>query len=382
MKALAAGADPNSTRKAHNPHPDNFSDEIYRSTALKDITPQNSCLALAVMIGRLDIASLLMKAGAYAGIGPGGAPLVAAIGHNQLESIKLLIASKDIDIDSGLYLQNGCKLLSIAVYRASAQVVCYLLASMKQPDAFSSMLSTPLIVAIERMRVDLIPILLRSPKIDPNKVDRDGRTPFMWAVKGAVANSYAVELLLNYERVDVNAVDRDGRTAIFFAAEDGNELIVRFLLATPKVDPNLADNAGIQPVARALQQGHRSVAEVFMASDKVKAHMGILFRLSCQHAFTGMIKTLLKLDRAELSTTETDGSTWLHSAATFGRTGIVNTLLKQDHVDINSQRLDGATPLICAIQKAAKGHDNRLAAGWRRCQHRYHGWLFGPFLCC
>lgn len=349
-KALAAGADPNSRREAHNPDPDNFLDDIYRSAPLKGIKPHNSCIAAAAMIGSLDIVSLLMKAGAYAGGGPGGSPLVAAVAHNQLESIKLLITSKDIDIDSDLYLRHDCNLLSIAVHRADVRVVCYLLALMKQPDAFTSRFSTPLIVAIERMRFELIPILLRSPKIDPNKVDRNGRTPFMWAVKGAVADSSAVELLLNDERVDVNAVDREGRTAIFSAAQDGNERMVRLLLATPKVDPNLADDAGIQPVARALQQGHKSVAEIFMASDRVKARMGTLFHYACQHAFTGMVKTLLKFNRAEQSTVEADGGTWLHSAAIFGRADAANVLLRHGHVDINSQRLDGATPLICATQ--------------------------------
>lgn len=349
-KALAAGADPNSwRRRPHNPHPDNFLDDIYRPSPLRDV-PFNDSLTTAVVIGRPDIVITLLKAGASVGIGPGGVPLVSAIQNNRLEMIQLLTASRHLHIDSPLYLRGGYNLLSIAVWQASVHIVCYLLAAMKQPDTFSSRLPTPLIVAIQK-RVSMIPLLLGSPKIDPNKPDRDGRTPLMWAVKGTAATSASAQLLLSSERVDVNAVDRAGRTAIFLAAESGNEHMVRLLLATPRVDPNLADNGGMEPVARALEQGHKSVAEVLMASDRVKAHTGTLFRLACQHTLTGMIRGLLKLDGAEQSTTDADGSTWLHTAASYGRTDIVKLLLKQKHVNINQQRSDGATALVCALQK-------------------------------
>ncbi|KAM3511696.1 hypothetical protein MY11210_004653 [Beauveria gryllotalpidicola] len=348
-KALAAGANPNTMRQRLPQYdPRNY---VYRSTPLANV-PCTRPLVSAVKSGRLDLASMLIEAGALVDVGredgPDDVPLVAAIETDNLEMIELLIASGQIDINSRHWLKCGYNLLSFAMPSASIEMVRYLLASIETPDASSENLPFPLITAIQEMRADLIPTLLKSTKIDPNKAGHDGRGPLWWAVR--LANKHIVQLLLDSGIVDINAMDDFGQTAISLAAEHGYESLVHLLLATPNVDPVLADGENMQPIVRALRNGHTSVVKILMASDRVRADGGTLFWLACKFQSREMLKELMEFERAEWSATDAQGNTWLHSAATHGLTDIVKTLVSQRHININAQRLDGETPLICALK--------------------------------
>ncbi|TQW07437.1 transcription regulator BDF1 [Cordyceps javanica] len=255
-KALAAGADPNATRRrSGNLRPDNFAFDIYSSSILRNL-PFSASLAAAAATGRLVIASVLIEAGALVDVRAHGfdsMPLVVAIQNGHLDMIKLLVASGKIDINSRFFLQRDCNLLNFAIPQASVEVVRYLLATIKRPDAGPDDWTTPLISAIRSNRVSVVRTLVESAKIDINKPDADGRTPFIWAVRLATKYPTMAQLLLDSEEVDVNAVDRTGRTALSWAAGLGNESMVQFLLETLDVDPNLADAQGTPPITHALK---------------------------------------------------------------------------------------------------------------------------------
>ncbi|KAJ3487461.1 hypothetical protein NLG97_g6407 [Lecanicillium saksenae] len=353
-KALVAGGNPNAKRQyPSNPHPDHYHRDLYDTEPLESV-PYTTPLSSAASIGRLDIASALVDAGSSVYVDPQDhhdmAPLIAAIEHRNLEMTKFLISSGNIDVDSYIYLKRPLNLLSLAVTNEAIEVAHYLLATMKNPDGPCWRFSTPILAAVTASKNRVLPILLKSKKLDPNRHDSSGFNALMIAAKSLGQDESSVRSLLDSGKISINAVNNDGQTAISLAAASGNREIVRMLLEMPNIDPNRADNSGLQPVAYALQRGKIEVMEMLMASDKVNADTGVLFRLACEHTNTNVLKTLLGLDKAEWSTTDANGSSWLHTAASHGRTDIVKILLHQKHADINQQRPDGATPLICAVR--------------------------------
>jgi hypothetical protein len=87
---------------------------------------------------------------------------------------------------------------------------------------------TPLGIAIQNDRAEVVQALLASPRVDVNRVDNYGRTP-LWI---AIWNDYAamVSTLLTNPRVDVNQPNNDGVTPLRIACNIGDEAVIRNLL--------------------------------------------------------------------------------------------------------------------------------------------------------
>lgn len=355
-KALAAGADPNSRRSwsGSNPYAANGLVDMYHSIPL-DNTPYTNPLASAALLGRLDVVSTLIDAGASVNSDPQDshdiAPLLAAIEGGHLETMKLLIRSGGIDIDHYISSRYRWNLLSIAVRKQAVEIARYLLATMKHPDAEFDLTGTPLTAAIKTRDIEMIKIILKSGRIDPDKADATGCTALMWAAGIPNTDATAVQLFLNTDGVKINAVNSSGRTAISLAAETSNTGAVDALLAMPGIDPTISDNSGKQPIEYALRNCYFPIVDRFMASESYKPDMGVLFRIACELDLTAFIKTLLNLNRDKKLASDASGNSWLHTAASFGRTEAVKLLLKRKDIDINQQSFYGATPLLCALDK-------------------------------
>lgn len=351
-KALAAGADVNSRRPSGQSKrgPEG---SIYATTLMDDI-PYTTPLTMAVDAGKLEIATLLIAAGAEVDINPrengGGAPLLSAVGRDDLDMVKLLLSSGCIDLISPL--RYGINILTIAVQNSCLQLIPYILDNVQEADLHRPMGTSPLSIAVQTSRSDVVQLLLDSLKINHTLADDTGRTALSWAatVEVAIGHEDILQLLIGSGKFDLNSIDRHGRSPIALAAEAGNHDSVALLLATPGVDPNLLDNNGLSPILLALQHGQVEAVMILMASDKVITPIDALFRLACERASTDITRALLKLyEPGEF--TGANGSTWLHVAASYGRTDVVKALLRNDDVSINEQMLDGSTALICAVKE-------------------------------
>lgn len=360
-KALAAGADLDSRRLPPRHPRHNIHRAFYEASDARNRIPYHTALTIAALEGRLDIASILIEAGAVIDVDPkknsGSTPFSAAIQGDHLNMAKLLIATGKIRFDS--LAKYGINILTQAVATSSIDLIRYILPSVKGADLHAPMMPTPLILAVKSQRLDVVELLLSSDNITPDTADDHGRTALAWAAAGTEDSTGTVlQFLLNSGLFNPNSTDRCGRTPISLAAISGNGKAVSLLLARSDVDPNIADNEGNTPIFHGLPHSH--IMGMFLQSSKVIIQLDTLFRAACEKASTQVLKQLLRLDLNNHNTTDETSSTWLHVAATYGQVDTVKLLLKRNDINIDQQRIDGFTPLLCAVEGKHRAATNAL----------------------
>jgi len=89
--------------------------------------------------------------------------------------------------------------------------------------------------------IEIVKLLLNENRVDVNKANEDGYTPFHIACE--YGHIEILKLLLNDKRIDINKARNDGETPLFFACLSGNIKIVELLLACGR-DISLEDESG------------------------------------------------------------------------------------------------------------------------------------------
>jgi ankyrin repeat protein len=191
----------------------------------KDINSEVPLL-MAAKYGLTYIVELLLQRG---DVDPnikdkiGFTPLHQACENNHVETIKLLLKFKGIELNS----------------------------------RDSAMRMTPLHIAAERGFPDVLKVLLAydgpEKPLEVNARDKKDATPLILAAE--VENGSCAELLIGCKGVDLNAQDQDGRSALHIAAEHGDDEVLSLLLATKAVNVNLKDRFGNTALHYAVKRG-------------------------------------------------------------------------------------------------------------------------------
>ncbi|KAK3935206.1 hypothetical protein QBC46DRAFT_462203 [Diplogelasinospora grovesii] len=106
-------------------------------------------------------------------------------------------------------------------------------------------------------------ILQRAGQVSTNVDAKDsrGRTPLSWAAENG--NEAVVKMLLDTGKVDVDAKDNSGWTPLSWAAAKGREAVVKMLLDTGKVDVDAKDDEnGQTPLSWAAGNGREAVVKM------------------------------------------------------------------------------------------------------------------------
>jgi ankyrin repeat protein len=189
-----------------------------------------------------------------------GSWLMTACRSGDPEVVKLVLdKGADPNFNDGLPLR-------IASHTAPVAIIQMFLDRGAQVDLKSSGSTdrTALAVACFRGREDVAKVLLdRGANIDV-KVDKEGKTPLMLALKLARTEpGRAVVALLVSRKADVNARDLSGYTALHQACFDGLLDMVR-LLVDSKADIESKDNRGVTPLLAAVIPGHVSIVRFLL----------------------------------------------------------------------------------------------------------------------
>jgi ankyrin repeat protein len=214
---------------------------------------------------------------------------------------------------------------------------------------------TPLLLATKEYGQENIACLLldRMQKHDFDISDEDERTPLSWAAD--TGQDAVVKLLLDSGSVDADAKDGFGETPLIRAASNGHCAVVKMLLETQMVDVNARGSGGRSPLLLAATNGHDTVVELLLDTGQVNAdarnedEWTPLFGAAAR-GHDAVVKLLLNTCQVNANARDKRGRTPLSWATSDGHTAVVKLLLDTDQVNVNSRNLGGWTPLMEAAE--------------------------------
>jgi ankyrin repeat protein len=212
--------------------------------------------------------------------------------------------------------------------------------------------------------------LYRGPYESTDRYDRSfsdskdseyDHTPLSWAAQ--YGDETVVKLLLETGKVDVNSRDSDlGRTPLSRAAQYGREVVVKLLLESGKVDVDSRDlKDGRTPLSWAAKNGHEPVVKLLLKTGKVDVdlrhswHGRTPLSWAAENGHEAVVKLLLETGEVDVDLRDSyNTQTPLSWAAEYGHEVVVKLLLETGKVDVNLKSNGGWTPLSLA---ARNGHE-------------------------
>ena len=187
--------------------------------------------------------------------------------------------------------------------------------------------------------------------------DDDGRTPLSWAAE--YGQEAVVRLLIERDGVEINAKDSEGKTALIWATQKGYEAIVGLLVERDGVEINAKDRFGKTALLWAAYYGHEAVVRLLIERDGVEINAkdedeNTPLIWAAYNGYEAVVGLLIERDSIEINAKDNTGGTALICVARKGNEAVVRLLVERDGVEINAKDRFGKTALICA---AEKGHE-------------------------
>jgi ankyrin repeat protein len=197
----------------------------------------------------------------------------------------------------------------------------------------------------------VLAFLCASAKFNVESKDTFDRTPLLWA---AESGEEAVVKILLKRGAELEAEDEYGQTPLSRAAESGHEEVVRLLLEKG-ANPQARDKVNWTPLSYAAKNGHRAVTKLLVErganlEDENSYGWTPLLR-AAEGGYEAVVKLLLE-QGANLEAENCYGWTALSLAAANGH-GAVAKLLLEKGVHPEARSSYGQTPLSLA---AENGH--------------------------
>ncbi len=182
--------------------------------------------------------------------------LINAAKNNQLEDVKRLIQSGEIDVNATA--SNGSTVLIVAAAKGDLEVVKFLC---DHPDinvnAQKSNGRTALICAACNNHLEVVKYLVEDKKAELNAKDEEGKTAFIFTVQSR--RTEVLDYLLEHADTDINVQDNDGKTPLMYAILSAvyyNNLIpAERLFTSGLVNIHLKNNQG--QTVRDIVEGNR-----------------------------------------------------------------------------------------------------------------------------
>ena len=203
-------------------------------------------------------------------------------------------------------------------------------------------------MAVENGRLDVVDLLLKTHKYDPNHRNSKGRTPLHTAAEHG--SSEVMKKLIETYKVDPECKDDEGRTPLHTAVEHGKNEVIKELIETYKADPECKDYEGRTPLHTAVECGRnemmKKLIETYKADPECKDDEGRT-PLACAVANNKRTTATLLIDecKCDLQCRDSKGYNLLHLAAVKGKSEMAKLLVTKYKFDPNVKTADGSTPL-------------------------------------
>jgi len=125
---------------------------------------------------------------------------------------------------------------------------------------------TPFYRACYFGRTSVVEWMMRVPRVDVGKIQKQGCSPFFIACQEG--HQDLVLMLLADPRTDVGWPMDGGESPFFIACQEGRADVVALLLLDPRIDVNTTRKDNSSPLWFAAQNGQLEVARFLLASDR------------------------------------------------------------------------------------------------------------------
>lgn len=315
-------------------------------------------LPAAVDRGRVDIARLLVKAGANpnqsASYYHGQTPLMIAATHLNVPMIRLLLehgARVDrrdrqgrtaVDYAARLGTQyEAYRVLALASDKKTA------LAALLEPSDRTQAPESALMAAVLSGEADKVTAQLAVEA--PDREDRRGETALFHALRGS--HRTIVDQLLN-AGAEVNHRNLRGETPLMIASEVGDvALVARLIEAGAEVDPEPQD--GDSPLMRAILKQRYAVAERLLlagADPKRNAHGALIALVSAPLAPPAALLEKLLARGADSNASDRSGVSALVVAMRLGHIEAAKSLLAHG-ARAGGDAKGSALPIVMAAER-------------------------------
>jgi len=205
---------------------------------------------------------------------------------------------------------------------------------------------------------DIVTDLIEREGCDINQSDCMGFTALMWAAQEG--NEGVVKRLLTRDEAIPAKPNDKGETPLWAASWYGNEGVVKLLLARKDVDPDKLTNDGRTPLWAASWNGHEGVVKLLLARnhvdpDKPDSNGGTPLLVASLNGHEGVVELLLARNDVDPSKLDSKDRTPLWVASYNGHEGVVKLLLAQNHVNPDKPDSNGGTPLWTASYNGHEG---------------------------
>ncbi|KAL7822753.1 ankyrin [Trichoderma gracile] len=222
------------------------------------------------------------------------------------------------------------------------------------PDGFSGS-KTPIVTAARNGHANMVELLL-SRGADPN-TSVNGAS-FSLALMDAVVegNGEVVSVLLKDARVDPNSRNASGKTALEWAVTFGNEDMLQLLLEDGRADPTLRNNVNRTALDSIIERDRAEMARMILADGRVDPNARTLnnetaLENAVRSASHAIVRLLLADERVDPNSTTQDGMTPFLFAAEAGSDACLKILLADTRVKVYARNNDGANAWTIAFRR-------------------------------
>uniref|UniRef100_A0A1I8HQN6 ANK_REP_REGION domain-containing protein n=1 Tax=Macrostomum lignano TaxID=282301 RepID=A0A1I8HQN6_9PLAT len=292
--------------------------------------------------------------------------------HNKQEDILMLLGERGAELD--IPNRNGETAILCAARNKSLSMQRRV--SFDDPDNKGM---TPLIIAVKCGAIDAIKLLTTRPNLCTiDYKDRAGRTALQHAVatgkleiikylkeKNANATNNEIKTAMHYACMDktndalmhlleaespFDTQDHDGMTPFMISSAQGSESLVT-VLKSVGADVNRRNHAGENAVHLAVKSGNLKVVQCFSLFGCVmdqEDNCGITpLMIACSKNELGMVRFLVKKNRADVNAIAHNGRTPAHFACQSGSLELLK-LLHSQGAELDNADNNGVTPIFLA----------------------------------
>ncbi|KAJ5623451.1 hypothetical protein N7490_012056 [Penicillium lividum] len=294
--------------------------------------------------------------------------LIWAIFQRSIETVQLFLQA---DESLANHRVKGRTPLSMAIELGDVGITRLLIYAKADVHASDDMRGrTPFSQAAERGFIQIMHLLIKNGA-DPHVHDNEGHTGFWWFLRarhdlfiscsnrlvrpalGRSINPFILQHLI-CALILPNKKDKSGRNWLSWAAEYGDDEVVRYFLQSEnKVDINICDGTGDTfsrtPLIWALGGRHKGVIDLLKDGDTTSLHLLAEGTSSIEEGkILGLVRTLLQAGY-NLNQPDQKGRTPLHLACPEGSPELVSALIEAKP-DLGFKDHNGKIPLQYALK--------------------------------